>query len=65
MDHEFRNIKPHAHRGTFDTYEVIASCNVYLDDDSVVKLIRMNSIVVEVMVRGKIKRICIKEALMG
>jgi hypothetical protein len=39
---------------TFNTYEVIAPNIVYLDDDSIMKVVGMGSIVVEVMVKGKI-----------
>lgn len=46
----------------FDTYEVIAPRNVYVDDDSVVKAIGMGSIVVGAIVRGKINQIGIKDA---
>lgn len=45
---------------TFDTYEVIDSRNVYLDDDSVVEAIGMGCIIGEIIVKGKIKIICIK-----
>lgn len=45
----------------FDTYEVIAPCNVYVDDDSVVKAIGMGFIVVEAIVRGKINQIGIND----
>lgn len=45
---------------TFDTYEVIDSRNVYLDDDSVVEAIRMGCIIDEIIVKDKIKIICIK-----
>lgn len=33
---------------TFNTHEVIAPFNIYLDDDNAVKMIKMDSIVVEV-----------------
>ena len=45
-----------SHRAVFDTYEIIASHNVHLGDDSVVKALGMESIVMEVIVRGKINR---------
>lgn len=51
-------------RMTFYTYKVIVAYNVYLDDDSIMETIGMGSIVVEVMVKGKIQRICIKDASM-
>jgi transposase InsO family protein len=51
------------HRAAFDTYEVIAPRNVHLGDDSVVEAIGLGSIVVEVSVRGRSKRIRIKDAL--
>lgn len=47
----------------FDTYEVIAPSNVYLNNDNIVQAIGMGSIVNEVLVKGKIKRICIKYVL--
>lgn len=50
-------------RAAFDTYEVIASCNVYLEGNSVVKVVKLGSIIVDVMVRGKIRRVRIKDAL--
>lgn len=50
-----------SHKASFDTYEVIAPCDVHLSD-CVVKTIRIGSIVVEVLVRSKIKRIHIKDA---
>lgn len=49
-----------SHRAVFDTYEVIASRNVYLSDDLFMKTIKINSIVVEVMMKDIIKRIYIK-----
>ena len=39
-----------SHRITFDTHEVIDQCNIYLNDDSIIKNIKMSSIVVGVMV---------------
>lgn len=47
---------------TFHTYEVIAICNMNLNDNSIVKVIKIESIVVEAIVRGKINRICNKDA---
>lgn len=38
-------------------------CNVSLGDNNIVETIRLGSIVIEVMVKGKIKRICIMDAL--
>jgi len=52
-----------SHRAAFDTYEVIAPRNVHLGDDSVVEAVGMGSIVVEVITRGKMNRIRIKDAL--
>lgn len=46
-----------------DTYKVIAPCNVLLGDDSALEVIGMASIIVELLVRDKIKRIGIKNAL--
>lgn len=45
-----------SHRTAFDTYEVIASHNVHLGDDSVVEALGIESIVMEVIVRGKINQ---------
>ena len=42
-----------SHRATFDTYEVVASQNVHLGNDSIVEAIGMGSIVVEVIIKGK------------
>lgn len=52
------------HRTTFDTCEGIVPRNAYLDNDNIVRAIGMGSIVVEVLVRGKIKIICIEDASM-
>ena len=41
-------------RITFDTHEVIVQCSTHLDDDSIMKRIKMSSIVIEVMVNYKI-----------
>lgn len=41
-------------RATFDIYEIIASCNMHLNDNSVVKAIKIKSIVVEAITRGKL-----------
>ncbi len=51
------------HRATFDTYEVIPTRNVHMGDDSIVEAIRMGSILVEVMVKGRTKKIRIKDVL--
>lgn len=51
-------------RVAFDTYEVIASRNVYLEGNSVMKAVKMGSIIVDVTVRGKIKRVRIKNAFL-
>lgn len=40
-------------------YEVIVLCNVYLGDYSIVEAIGIYVIIVEVVVKGKIKKICI------
>lgn len=40
-----------------DTYEVIAPVNVHLGDDSVIENFEMESIVIEVMMKGETKRI--------
>ena len=50
-----------SHRVAFDIYEVIFLRNVYLGDDNVIKAIIIGFIVVEVMVKGNIKRISIKD----
>ena len=51
------------HRAAFDTYEVIPSRNVHLGDDSVVDAVGVGSIVVEVLVRGRSKKMTIKDIL--
>lgn len=38
----------------FDIYKVIAQRNVHLHEDSVVEAIEVGSIIVEILVRGKI-----------
>lgn len=52
-----------SHTTLFDTCEIFVICNTYLDDDSVKEAIRMDFIVGEVMVRDKIKMICMKNDL--
>jgi hypothetical protein len=52
-----------SHMITFNTHEVIASLNTYLDDDSVMKMMRMDFILVKVLMGVKIKKINIKDAL--
>ena len=49
-----------SHRVALDTYKVFSSCNVYLSYDSIMETIWVGSIVVEMMMKGKIKTICIK-----
>jgi len=49
------------HRAAFDMYEVIPTRNVHMGDDSIVEAIGMGSILVEVMVKGRTKRIRIKD----
>ena len=44
-------------------YEVITPYNVYLDDDSIVEVIGMGSIVLNSIVRGKINQIIIIDAV--
>jgi hypothetical protein len=51
------------HRATFDMYEVIPTRNVHMGDDTIVEAIGMGSILVEVMVKGRTKRIRIKDVL--
>jgi hypothetical protein len=52
-----------SHRLAFDTYEVLTSRSVHLGDDSILEAIGIGSIVMEVMVRGKINKIRINECL--
>lgn len=52
-----------SHMTTFNTHEVIAPFNTCLDDDNVMKMMRMDSIVVNVQMRAKIKKIHIIDAL--
>jgi hypothetical protein len=49
------------HRAAFDMYEVIPTRNVHMGDDSIVEAIGMGSILVKVMVKGRTKRIRIKD----
>lgn len=51
------------YRTTFSTYEVIAPRIVDLDDNSVAKAIRIGSIVIDLIAKCNINRICIKDAL--
>ena len=51
------------HKVAFDMYEVIPTRNVHMGDDSIVEAIGMGSILVEVMVKGRIRRIKIKDVL--
>ena len=48
------------YRATFDTYEITVSCNVYLDDNSIVKAIGMGSIMVETIFKCIINQIHIE-----
>lgn len=52
-----------SHRAVFDAYDVIVARNVHLSDDSIVDVIKKNFINVEMMVKDKIKRNHIKDAL--
>lgn len=51
------------HRVAFYTYEVISPRNVHLSDDSVVDAVGVGSIVVEMLVRGHLKKVTIKDVL--
>ncbi len=51
------------HRTAFDMYEVIPTHNMHMGDDIIVEAIGMGSILVEVMVKGRTKRIRIKDVL--
>jgi hypothetical protein len=51
------------HKAAFDMYEVIPTRNVHMGDDSIVEAIGMGSILVEVLVKGRTKRIRIKDVL--
>jgi hypothetical protein len=51
------------HKATFDIYEVIPTRNVHMGDDSIVEAIGIRSILVEVMVKGRTRRIRIKDVL--
>ena len=46
-----RYTTPDLHRAAFDTYEIIFSCNMREGDDSMIKSIRMGSIIGEVEMR--------------
>lgn len=52
-----------SHGAAFDTYEVIASLNVHLGGNSIIKTMRMGSIVMEVIMKSKANRIRIKDVL--
>ena len=49
-----------SHRVIFDTHEISSLCNIYLGYGNVMKTIKMGLIVVEVILKGRIKRIHIK-----
>ena len=51
------------HRVAFHTYEVISPRNVHLGDDSIVDAIGVGSIIVEVLVRGHLKKVTMKDVL--
>lgn len=44
------------HQTASGTYEIIAPCDVHLDNNNVGKAIGMGSIIIEAIVKGKIKR---------
>ena len=48
------SIHMNLHRAAFNTYEVIAPCNVHLGNNSLVKAIEMEFIILKVIVKGKI-----------
>lgn len=48
---------------SFNTYKVIAIRNMHLDDGNIVKTIGMEFIIMVAIVRGKINRIHIKDAV--
>jgi hypothetical protein len=52
-----------SHRLASDTYEVLTSRSVHLGNDSILEAIGIGSIVVEVMIRGKINKIRINKCL--
>ena len=55
IDHEYGASKHMtSHRATSNTYEVIIPRNVHLDDNNVVDAIRMESIIMEAIVKGDI-----------
>lgn len=65
MDHGLGSHQTYnfSHDFTSDSYEVITLCNVYLGDDSIMKVIGMRFIVMKIIVRDKINQIYIKDAL--
>lgn len=52
-----------SYKDAFDIYEVIVPRYVHFNNDSVVKAIEMRSILVEAIVRRRINRIYMKDAL--
>lgn len=62
MDLEATNHMP-SRRVAFDVYKVIASRNVYLDNDSVFKVTGMRFIIIKIIVRAKVNQICVKDVL--
>lgn len=51
------------HRAEFHTSKIIDPCNVYLEDDCVLKAIGMGSIIMEAIVKGKINCVVVKDVL--
>lgn len=51
------------HKSAFDTYEVISSCNMHFDNNSMAEAIEMGSIVIVVEIRGIKNIICITSVL--
>lgn len=52
-----------SYRAAFDTYEIIAPRHAHLGNDNFMEAIGIGCIIVEMMVKGKTKRICIKDVL--
>lgn len=52
-----------SYKAAFDTYEIITPYNVHLNDNNVIQAIKMDTIIVESILKGKIKHIRIKDVL--
>lgn len=52
-----------SYRTKFNVYKVIVTINIYLHEDYVIKVIGIGSIIIEVLVKRKTQKNCIKDVL--